>query len=220
MLSDPMTLPLSPLLLLAVLLLGSAFLLASRLRLRSLVGLFQFQAGVLVVYLLWSAIVLQQWDLALIAVFVFVLKGFLMPALLLRVARQTGASERLATSVRPTLLSFIAMVAIIAAATVAAALPFEGSVLFVTVSFSLILIGFELLITHKNLFGQSVGFLVLENGIFFLGLVIADALPVVVEFGVLFDLFALLVLATALIRRAQRMHASVATDYLQALNDL
>ncbi len=211
---------LTPLLILAALLLGSAFLLSSRLRLRSLVGLFQFQAFLLVAYLAWSAVLLREAPLASIAVFVFVLKGLVMPSLLLRVARQTGASERLATYVRPALLSFIAMAAIVAAAAAASALPFDDNVFFITVSFSLILIGFELLITHKNLFGQSVGFLVLENGIFFLGLVIARTLPVLVEFGVLFDLLALLVLATALIRRVQRTHASVATDYLQALNDL
>lgn len=211
---------LAPLFVFAALILGSAFLLASRLRLRTLVALFRFQAMMLVGYALWSAWQNQELHLFVVAMFVLVLKVLVMPNMLLRIAAQTGASERLVAYLRPTPLAFIAAFAIGVATMIASVLPFNDSSFFVTVAFSLVLIGFELLITHKNLFGQSVGFLVLENGIFFLGLIIAHSLPLLVEMGVLFDLLALLVLATALIRRVQQTHASVGTDYLQALNDL
>ena len=68
--------------------------------------------------------------------------------------------------------------------------------------------------------GLGIGFLLLENGIFFFGLSVAHGMPLFLELGALVDLLALFVLALALIRRVQKMHASITTDYLQSLNDL
>ncbi len=209
-----------PLSLIAALILASAFLLPSRTRLRTLVQLFRVQACALVAYLLWSAWQFGEAHLVLIAALVCVLKVAVMPSMLLSIAKKSGAAERLALYVRPATLTFIAMAAIGAAVALARVLVVDHQLFPVAVSFSLVLIGFELLVSHKSLFGQSVGFLMLENGVFFLGLTVAEQMPLFVEIGVLFDLLALLVLATALIRRVQETHASATTDYLQALNDL
>lgn len=209
-----------PLSLIAALILASAFLLASRTRLRALVQLFRFQACALVAYLLWSAWQFGEAHLVLIAAFVCALKVVVMPSMLLSIAKKSGAAERLALFIRPATLTFVTTAAIGAAVAIARILAFDHKLFLVTVSFSLVLIGFLMLVVHKSLFGQSVGFLMLENGVFFLGLTVAEQMPLFVELGVLFDLLALLVLATALIRRVQETHASATTDYLQALNDL
>jgi hydrogenase-4 component E len=199
-----------------------AFLMASRTRLRSLISLFRLQAVVLAFFAFGLAEMYNEPHLIVIAGLILFLKALLMPSLLYRIAKKTGIDERLSTYVRPTTLAFIAAVAIAIASFVAVRLPFEhtGIGFFIAIALSLALIGFELLITHKNLFGQGVGFLVLENGIFFLGLALVRGIPIFVEIGVLLDLLALLVLATALISRVHQMHQSVATDYLQALTDL
>lgn len=215
-----MTSFLTPLPILAALLLAAAFLTASRPRLRSLITLFVIQASALALYAAWLFIETKEVHYLAVAFLILVLKVVLIPSLLLRAAVKSGASMRLSMYLRPAMLSFVSVIAVSAAAYTAYRLPFAGDAFSMAVSFSLILIGFELLITHRTLFGQGIGFLTLENGVFFFGLALAHGVPLVVEAGVLLDLLALLVLATALIRRAQVTHASVATDYLEALNDL
>lgn len=208
------------LLTLACALLGAGFVSASRLRLRTLVALFRTEGVLLSVFALVLGLSSGEQALLAVAVVIFILKGILIPAFLLRVARHNQIAERLETFVRPTTLAIIAFAAIIAALIAALQLPFASDVFYVATAFSLVLFGFELLIAHKNLFGQGIGFLTLENGIFFFGLSVAHGMPLFVEIGTLIDLLALFVLAIALIRRVQQMHASIATDYLESLNDL
>lgn len=199
-----------------------AFLMSSRTRLRSLLSLFRLQALVLAAVAFGLAETYHEAHLLVIAGLIFALKVLLMPSLLMRIAKKTGTDERLAMYLRPTSLSFISILAIMLSAFVAVRMPFDqtGIAFFIAIALSLALIGFEMLITHKNLFGQGIGFLVLENGIFFLGLSLVRGIPIFVEIGVLLDLLALLVLATALIGRVHETHQSVTTDYLEALTDL
>jgi hydrogenase-4 component E len=165
-------------------------------------------------------VVQSEMQLIVIAGLIFLLKVVLMPAMLYRVVRDAHVSERLATYVRPTTLSFIAVLAISFSAFVGLHLPFGNDAFALSIALALALIGFEFLIVHKNLLGQGIGFLVLENGIFFFGLAVVGGVPFFVECGVMFDLLALFVLAIALIRRTQQAHSSVSTDFLTALNDL
>jgi hydrogenase-4 component E len=56
-------------------------------------------------------------------------------------------------------------------------------------SFATVLAGFVVLTTRRKAITQVVGYLILENGIFIMGLALLDAMPFLVEFGVLLDLF-------------------------------
>jgi hydrogenase-4 component E len=59
--------------------------------------------------------------------------------------------------------------------------------LLVPAAFSTLLIGFLILVTRKKAVTQVVGYVVLENGVFIFGQALAQALPVVVELGILLD---------------------------------
>jgi hydrogenase-4 component E len=198
----------------------SAFLMGSRTRLRSLIALFRFQSLLMAGTLAAAVVLLKQPELAAMAVLIFALKVVLIPILLTRAARKANVSGRLPTYLRPTTLSFVAALAVGLACFLALRLPFEGKTFMVSAALMLMFVGFELLIVHKNLFGQGIGFLVLENGISYLSFALGAGMPLFVEIGVLFDLLALLVLATALIARAHLLHRSVATDYMETLTDL
>ncbi|MDR3672363.1 MAG: hypothetical protein P4L36_16060, partial [Holophaga sp.] len=67
--------------------------------------------------------------------------------------------------------------------------PGSGLGLFVPASLSTLLTGFILLITRRKALTQVVGYLVLENGIYLFGLMLVEQMPVLVETGILLDLF-------------------------------
>ncbi|WP_290664252.1 hypothetical protein [Ignavibacterium sp.] len=57
------------------------------------------------------------------------------------------------------------------------------------IGFSAIAIGIYIIIFRKKLIVHVCGFLVLENGIFLFGTAVASELPVMIELGVLLDVF-------------------------------
>lgn len=195
-----------------------AFLMVSRMRLSTLASLYSLQS-----LLLAAAVGLFAWmhgDTAayLVAGLILVLKGAIIPRWFVRTVRMHGISERLAAFARPTTLSLGAFALIFFASIVARSLVSTGApYVILTSSIALFLMGFLMLISRKDMIGLGIGFLVVENGVFTLGLALTGGMPLLVELGVLFDLSVLFMLMLALARRAQREHSSLATDYLREL---
>lgn len=52
---------------------------------------------------------------------------------------------------------------------------------------------------RKSAFNQVLGYLLFENGIFLLALILARGIPLMIELGVLFDVFAGLIIMTVAI---------------------
>lgn len=65
-----------------------------------------------------------------------------------------------------------------------------SSRLWIPVSLAAVMIGLLMLIIRKKAITQVIGYLVLENGIYILGLSLAAQMPFLVELGVLLDVFA------------------------------
>lgn len=197
----------------------AAFLMASRMRLASLASLYAIQALLLSAAAALFAIAYGDAAAYVVAGLTFVLKVLLIPYWFVRIVRAHGSSERLMAFVRPTLLSFAAFTAILFSSFVAQSLALASGASYVglTASIALILTGFLMLMTRRDMIGLGFGFLVVENGVFTLGLALTGGLPLFIELGVLFDLSIFFVLLVAFALRAQREHASLATDYLHEL---
>ncbi|HEX7077111.1 MAG TPA: hydrogenase [Candidatus Eisenbacteria bacterium] len=60
--------------------------------------------------------------------------------------------------------------------------------LLVTASIATVLSGFIVLMTRRKAMTQVVGYLMLENGVYLFGLILAGRVPLLVELGVLLDL--------------------------------
>lgn len=195
-------------------------ILASRMRLASLLGVFRYQSAFLALYALSLAIQKWQPDLIVIALVLLIVKVIVIPMFLLHAARQTGAEERLQSYLRPTVSSLIALMAALAAAVAAREIVPQGSgFIIVACAFSMILSGLLLLISRKDMFGQSIGFLVMENGVFAFGLALTGGMPLFVEIAVLFDLLGIFIIMVALLRLSQKVHASVSTEFFRRLTD-
>jgi len=64
-----------------------------------------------------------------------------------------------------------------------------------------------------------VGYLVLENGIFIFGMLLVEAMPLVVEMGVLLDLFVAIFVICIIVNQINQAFASMDTRRLVSLKE-
>jgi hydrogenase-4 component E len=131
-------------------------------------------------------------EVVIVGLIAICFKAILIPQLLYKAMRDVA----IARDVEP-LIGFIPSLVIGAVGTTfsvlfAQTLPvvpsFEGS-LILPASFATVLTGCLVVSTRRKAITQVVGYLILENGIFIMGLGLLDAMPFLVEIGVLLDLF-------------------------------
>jgi hydrogenase-4 component E len=159
---------------------------------------------------------------ALLAIATVLVKGSLIPQMLgkaLRDAHIKREIEPIIGFMPSTLLGALGTAASIG---LAAKLPLaEGhaQTLIVPAALSTVFTGFLLLTTRIKAITQAIGYLVLENGIFIFGLLLIEAVPLLVELGVLLDLFVGVFVISIIIHHINREFASLDTRRLSALKE-
>ncbi len=98
-------------------------------------------------------------------------------------------------------------------------LPEHADSLIVPAALSTSLVGFLLLITRLKAITQVLGYLVLENGIFVFGLLLVEAMPFLLEIGVLLDLFVAVFVMGIMVNHISREFSSMDTDRLSTLKE-
>ncbi len=159
--------------------------------------------------------------LALVAA-VALVKGVLIPGMLFRAMRDAAIRREVEPFVGflPSLLlgALGTGAALIFARTLPLAEEHVGSLL-VPASLATVLTGFLILTTRRKAITQVVGYLVLENGIFVMGLTLLEAMPFMVEIGVLLDLFVGIFVMGIIINHIHREFSSLDTARLSALKE-
>jgi hydrogenase-4 component E len=207
------------LLLVGVLLLNLFMLGTSRIR-----GLIQAAAlqGVVLGAILFLMADHSGWNTALLAIATVVLKGSLIPRMLRRALREAQIKrevEPLIGFVPTMLLGAVGTLLSIAFASGLPLAPQHQELLIVPASFSTVVTGFILLTTRIKAITQAIGYLVLENGIFIFGMLLVDAMPFLVEIGVLLDVFVGIFVVSIIIHHIQREFASLDTRRLASLKE-
>ena len=95
----------------------------------------------------------------------------------------------------------------------------HSDLLIVPASLSTVWTGFLLLTLRRKAIMQVVGYLLLENGIFLFGLLLLEAMPFLVEIGVLLDLFTGVFVMGIIIHHINREFASISTEHLTELKE-
>jgi hydrogenase-4 component E len=150
------------------------------------------------------------------------LKGFVIPWFLVHAMREANIQHE----VRP-LVNYMTSLLLGAAGTGLAmvfsyTLPLaeqHTNLLLVPASFATVWTGFLLLTTRRKAIMQVLGYLLLENGIFLFGLLLLEAMPALVEVGVLLDLFTGVFVMGIIIHHISREFASMSTEYLTELKE-
>jgi hydrogenase-4 component E len=163
-----------------------------------------------------------DWNTGLIAAATIVLKGSVIPGMLRRALREAQIKrevEPLIGLVPTMLLGALGTLLSIAFASGLPLAPEHQNLLVVPASFSTVLTGFLLLTTRSKAITQAIGYLVLENGIFIFGLLLLEAMPFLVELGVLLDLFVGIFVVSIIIHHINREFASLDTRRLASLKE-
>ena len=96
--------------------------------------------------------------------------------------------------------------------------PRLNKVYFV-VALSSLFTGLYFIMTRKKLITHVIGFLVIENGVFILSLAVGSEIPMLVNTGILLDLFVSVLLLGIFVNRIGDVLQGVDVDQLQNLKD-
>ncbi|MFI4982974.1 MAG: hydrogenase, partial [Nevskiales bacterium] len=163
-----------------------------------------------------------EWHLIAVCVATIGIKAVLIPGLMHRAMREV----RIRREIEP-LLGFIPSLLLGAIGTGLAVVfastlplgPFSDDTLVLSTSFSTLLAGFIVLTTRRAAITQVVGYLILENGIFVFGLLLLDAMPFLVEVGVLLDLLVAVFVMGIILNHIQATFSSHDTTRLSMLKE-
>jgi hydrogenase-4 component E len=158
----------------------------------------------------------------LIAAGAIFLKAVVIPIIMLRAMRDAAIRREIEPFIGfiPSLLlgAIGTGLSLVFARTLPLAPEHLGSLL-IPASLSTVFTGFLLLVTRKKAITQVVGYLILENGIFIMGLSLVEAMPFMVEAGVLLDLFVGIFVMGIIIEHISREFSSLDTARLTSLKE-
>jgi len=151
-----------------------------------------------------------------------VLKGAIIPAMLFKALRAAAIKREVEPLVglAPSLvLGALGTALAVAVGQRLPLLPAHTGSLLVPASLSTALVGFLFLTTRLKAITQVLGYLVLENGIFVFGLLLVEAMPFLLEAGVLLDLFVAVFVMGIIMNHINREFSSMDTQHLSALRE-
>jgi len=93
------------------------------------------------------------------------------------------------------------------------------SYLLVPSAFSIVIIGFLLLVSRFKAITQVIGYLVMENGIFLFALLLLEKTPLLVEIGILLDIFVGALVMGIVVNNINQEFGSASTINLTNLRD-
>jgi hydrogenase-4 component E len=160
--------------------------------------------------------------IVLSAVAAVLIKGIIIPAIMVRSLRAADIKRE----VEP-FIGFLPSIILGAVAT-ASVLLFAGALsapggrassLIIPASISTVLVGFIILISRFKAISQVLGYLVLENGIYIFGMLLVEAIPLVVEMGMLLDLFVGVFVISIITNHINQAFSSMDTRRLVSLKE-
>ncbi|TWU34540.1 Hydrogenase-4 component E [Novipirellula aureliae] len=159
--------------------------------------------------------------MALTATIVLV-KGFLIPRFLLRAARLADVRSQVTSTVGVMLPLLLGGVATVLALVFAKSLPLAPqhiSHLPIPASLATVMCGFLILSSRREAMGQVLGYIVLENGIFIFGLLLIEAVPLLVELGIVLDLFVGVFVMGIIFNHVSRAFPEASVEHLSTLKE-
>ncbi len=176
--------------LLGAVLLMLAFAMISQRRVLSLIYLFTMQGATLALATAVVGYVTHQHHLYLSAALTFLLKALLIPYLLHRVVDRLGIRWDVETLINIPTTMLVGIGVVIFAFNLAIPISQLSSALAsgtLGIALACVLLSFLMMITRAKAVPQVIGFLSMENGLFFAATAATYGMPMVVELGIALD---------------------------------
>jgi hydrogenase-4 component E len=159
---------------------------------------------------------------ALLTAATIVLRGIFIPRLLFFAMRRADVRWQVESLIGPIPSLLFGAAGTAVALNYAGSLPLNPSHtnnLVVPTALATVLTAFIILITRYKAINLVLGYMVLENGIFVFGMLLIEAMPFLVEIGVLLDLFVGVFLMGIVIHHVAREVESAGPESLAALRE-
>lgn len=210
-------------LLLAGLITLTSFLMLGQSRLIRLVWVFALQGCLLAAATAIAAGVLNYPHLYISAALSLLLKGIVIPVLLHRMIHKLGLHRVMDTIDHPARVMMGGATLVVFSYYVS--LPVVANSTLVTlnaiaVSLAVVLLGMLLMITRRQAVAHVVGFMSIENGLFFAAVVATYGMPMVVELGVAFDVLVATVVFGVFFFQINASIDSLNVDQLNKLSEV
>ncbi|HUN55081.1 MAG TPA: hypothetical protein VMU29_08000 [Smithella sp.] len=162
-------------------------------RLRACISIVSFQGMLMGLLVLIAHSSSMTPRLIIIAAVSFMIKGFVFPYLLRRGIREAGTQHESEPFVGyiMSIISGVVMLGI--SLWLGEKLPLlaalSGSSLVIPAALTTLFTGLFLIVARRNALNQCLGYIILENGIYTVGVVSVVEIPFLVELGIMLDVF-------------------------------
>ena len=172
-------------------------------------------------------LLLASWEheighVLVLSIGAFAIKAILIPWLMFRAIREAAIRREVEPIIGFVPSMILGGVGVALAFAFSRGLPLpspERHAFLVPTALATVWTGLLLVVSRKKAVNQVLGFLMLENGVFVFGLLLAEFMPVMVEAGVLLDLFAAVFVMGIVMFHINREFSSLDTEKLTALKD-
>ena len=208
---------------LSALVLYTSFSMLAQSRLFNLINIFAWQGTLLGMTAALVAFISNQPHLYISALLTLLLKAWLIPWMLRKQVMRLKLQREIETLATPTLTSLAGVGLVIFSYYIA--LPIKSlsnSITRNTISESLaiVLLAMLLIITRRQAVSQVVGFMAIENGLFFAALVSTYGMPMIVELGIAFDVLVAAVLFGVFFFEMRSSIDSLDVDQMNRLHEV
>ncbi|MEJ8839232.1 formate hydrogenlyase [Ramlibacter sp. AN1133] len=208
--------------LLGALLLMLAFAMISQRRILSLINLFTLQGLALVVSTVVVGYATEQHHLYLSAALTFVLKVVLIPILLHRIVDRLKIRWDVETLINIPTTMLIGILVVIFAFNLATPIAMVSTSLArgtLGIALACVLLSFLMMITRAKAVPQVIGFLAMENGLFFAATSATHGMPMVVELGIALDVLIGVLILGVFMFQIREQFDSLDIRHLEKLKD-
>ena len=206
----------------AALLLLVSFAMLSQRRIYSLINLFALQGLALVGSTLTVAFATGQKHLYFSAAITLLLKVFVLPYILHRLIRRLNVKWDVETLINIPTTMLVGILLVIFAFNLALPISqFSSSIARGTLGIALacVLLAFLMMITRSKAVPQVIGFLAMENGLFFAATSATYGMPMVVELGIALDVLVGAVILGVFLFQIREQFDSLDIYHLEKLKD-
>ena len=206
----------------AALVLFTSFVMLAQARIQPLIYAFAWQGALLSITTALVALVSGHAHLYISALLTFGLKALLIPWMLYRLTRRLHIQYDVEIVAHPSLTLLGGAVLVVFCYYVA--LPIAQLSTLVTrntiaVSMATVLLGMLLMISRRTAVAQVIGFMSIENGLFFAAVASTYGMPMIVELGVAFDVLVAAVLFGVFFFQIRTSIDSLDVDRLNRLSE-
>ncbi len=207
----------------AALVVFTSFLMLAQKRLSSLVYVFAWQGLLLGATTALAAYTQDNPHLYISAAMSLVLKGFLVPWMLLRLIEKFDMHREVESLLYPTYINTAAASLVLFSYYVVLTIEQLSNLATrntIAVSLAVVLLGMLTMVTRRQAVAHVVGFMSIENGLFFAAVAATAGMPMVVEMGIAFDVLVAAVIFGVFFFHIRSSIDSLDVDRLNRLSEV